>query len=100
MVMTRSPDSIPEDPVGSWKAWYQLNRWVKWLRSQSGWTVANPRGLLLKQIQRGCSYRILDMLQKYVDQQKLRKKSKEKIYSTVQSYFAIAVRHRRIFVRG
>ena len=89
---------IPQDAVGFWAERLapntrpanrsQLERWMKWLRLQSGWEQITPRELLVRQLDSEDSYIVLDLLQRYVNSLIQRKSSRRKAYSVVRSFFA------------
>jgi hypothetical protein len=60
---------------------------MKWLQTQPGWEHVTSRELLVRQLEAGDPYVVLDLLQTYVGGLILRKSSKRKAYSVVRSFF-------------
>jgi len=98
ILVMKPPKSVPEDPVGFWLSRMDEDtrkahrshfyRWVHWVQRQPGWSNTGPRALLIRQAEAEDPYEILNLLQAYILQLKLRKSSKRKAYSVVRSFFA------------
>lgn len=96
--LLRSPGKVPEDPVEFWLSRLDIqtrkahnshfNRWMQWLKKQSGWSEVTPRTLLLRRLEAEDPYEIVDIVQAYVNHLKLRQSSKKKAYSVIKSFFA------------
>ena len=96
--LLRSPSKVPKDPLDFWisrldtttrpSSRSHFNRWLYWLWKQPGWTHVTPREVIIRQLEAEDKYELLDLLQNYIGQMKLRKSSKKKAYSTVKSFFS------------
>jgi len=97
-LVLRSPSGVPRDPVGFWLSrlddrtrpanMSHLNRWLRWLQRQPGWSGVSARDLVVRQLEAEDKYELLDLVQTYVGQLNLRKSSKRKAYSVIRSFFA------------
>lgn len=96
-VLQRTVERVSQDPVGFWLSRMDpishaglksnLNGWMRWLHKQPGWEGISERELLIKQLTAEDDYEILDLLLSYVNSLPYRKRSKQHIYSCVNSFF-------------
>jgi integrase len=66
-----------------------LKQFLTWLNKRTGWGGVGPRELLLRQIEANSEnpYLVLDLLQEFLNQRRLAKKTNERLYTAVRSFF-------------
>jgi integrase len=66
-----------------------LKAFLAWLNRRPGWEGVGPRDLLLRQIEANSEnpYLIQDLLQEFLNQRRKAKKTNERLYTAIRSYF-------------
>jgi len=88
---------VRDDPLGFWlsrmrprsRICYRsdFKQFMTWLNQQPGWVGVGPRELLFRQLGAEDPFEIVDLLQDFILQRKLRKKSNERVHAAVRSFF-------------
>lgn len=88
---------VREDPLGFWlsrmrprsRVCYRsdFKQFMMWLNQQPRWVGVGPRELLFRQLGAEDPFEIVDLLQDFILQRKLRKKSNERVHAAVRSFF-------------
>jgi integrase len=66
-----------------------LKQFLAWLNKKPGWQGAGPRDLLFRQIEATAEnpYLVLDFLQEFLNQRRMARKTNERLYTAVRSFF-------------